>query len=390
MTSNAALPTTIELLDAFSVGAIGKHEYADAHCFANYDALAGMGALMWARVAVRDREVFRAIYLDGCQGTALDYRIAALGGPARIRQSKGVGTVTLAWDNSGGTSPGVFLKGTRIAAIAGTNVRYYRIAEDVVVDEKVFANPSGQSSYLTIGIEAETEGDSVAVDSSKTAVSLKWEDVPYDSRWQVLDIKCVNGAAGEKDSEYLVRYREWKRLRKPGYVANISRAMLNCGAGKVAIFESDFIDGEDYGINRVFVGGSLSQATLDACRLALDSCVPFGCTTTLGTMTLAPLSFDLTLKMSMSASKFNPGSVQSSAKQAIQRALRGTQAAYVFRLDALRAELSRTFQHLQATEFGVTTPSDTDVAQIVSSGLDGNLTIYDSSNVEVRTTLEGA
>ena len=390
MASNAALPTIRELMDAFSVGAISKHEGADTHDFANYSALAGMGSLMWSRVAVRDREVFRAIYLDSVVGDALEYRIKAFGGPERVKQSRGVGAVVLAWDvDSNGSALGMFLKGTRIAAIAGDSVRYYRLAQDTTVSAAFFANGSGQYRYISLSIEAELAGSGVAVDSLKMPIVLHWEDIPYNTDWQILSLKCGDGLPGEKDTEYRARYREWLRLRKTGLAATVSRAMLSAGAQKVAIFESDVFGSTDYGINRIFVDLPFATDKFNACKLALDSCVPFGCTTTLGTMTPAHLNIEVVLKVAVDPSKFNPGLIQLSAQQAVQRAIRGSQSAYVFRRDAIRSELFRSIPHLQSVEFDSNTPADTDANAIVSTGCNDALVVYDSNNVTVRATLEG-
>lgn len=401
MASNQALPTISELLDAFAVGAQSKHENADVHRGAIYDVGAGMGALVWSRVAARDREVFRGIYLDGCQKDALDYRIARLHGPGRIQPTRGSGVAIVKYDylhGGAGSQTGTILKGTRLSVSIGSTCNYYRVASDVELSDWFWDNSIQVDAngfvWLRLPIEADSIGSGVAIDTTSTIAAIRWEDELYNlttSLWVVDSIKCSDGTDGETDVEYLARYRSWKKSRKPGYSDAISRAMFAAGASKVALFESDFVDGEDFGINRIFVGDSgytASTALLNACRLALDSVVPFGNTTTVGSMILTPIEVTVQLNMMRAASRYSPDWVLPSAQKAVRRALSGSQSAYVFRQDSLRAELSQAFPELQSIDFASPTPGDTDVASIVSAG--NSLIVYDCDNVRVNTTIAGA
>lgn len=386
MSSSKPIPTTQELLDAFAVGAQSHRPTANTRTGGRFDLAAGMGALIWARVAVRDREIFRGVYFDGCRGTLLDERIAAFGGPARNVAQRGTGTAVLSYDVwSNGSSPGLIPAGTRIAVMNGASVRYYRTAQDF---EPVGADFVGQFVELPVAIEADELGEGYAVDSSKVAVAAKFEDTIYDPHWMVQSIACSDGYNGEEDSVYLARYRAWKKAQKPGYADYITRKMLDCGASRVALFESDYISGEDYGINRIFVETS-TASVLQACRLAVDSCVPFGCTTTVGTMTRAPLVATITLRMSVDPSRFDNGLTHNEVVKALSHAISGSQTAYVFRRDVAIAELTRALPDLQKVEFASPTPTDTDVGEIVRTGAGGNLTIYDATNISVNLTIAG-
>lgn len=363
MSSDLELPTIADLIEAFGAEVrSSRRPVADVREGSLYDVAAGMGALLWARMAGRDRDLFRVCYFDGSEGADLEARIAAFDGPARTEATPGTGYAVLrrATAVAGG---GTVLEGTRMAITGGTSIkpRTYVVASDVAV-------PAG-SLAVTIGVESEQSGAGVSVDTEDLAIpQLDILDALWDTSWQVDRIVCGDGTARESDADYLSRHRQDRIGRRRGYASAITEACKAAGAEQVALFESDHVL-PDTGLNRCFVGDAGYESTPDLlrrCRVAVDSARVLGCDLTVFGMMRVLCTFDLTLHLWDDPGRYNQDAVRIEAANAILRYFDGGSNPYVYRFDGVRGELARSVPDLQSVVVN-SGPTDTTVSSILAS-----------------------
>ncbi len=365
MSSDLALPTIIELLDAFGAEVrASRFPLADVHRGAVYDIAAGVGAILWARMAERDRDLFRVCYFSGATDTDLDARIAAFNGPSRVQSTRGVGTAILRRTSASGGA-GTVLEGTRISLTgAGTlRPRVYAVAADTSVNAADLA--------VTVAIESEEYGEGASVDTGDLATpQMHVVDALWDASWTVDRIVCADGTERESDADYLARYRQDKIDRRMGYATAITDACKAAGAGQVALFESDHIL-PDTGINRCFVGDAGFESTDDllrACRVAVDSARVLGCDLTVFGMTRTLCTFDITLYMWDDPGRYNQDAIRVEATNAVLRYFDGGSNPYVYRFDGIRGELARSVPDMQAAALN-SGPSDTTISSVLASAV---------------------
>jgi len=380
MSSDLALPTIPELLAAFGAEVTARRAIADVHDGSLYDIAAGIGAILWARMAGRDQDLFRVCYFDSATDSDLEERIQAFGGAARVTSSRGTGTAVIRRSTTAGGS-GTLWAGTRIAVtgVGSLKPRMYRISQDTAM---------GAVLSATITVEAEEAGTGASINTSQLSTPrLVWADEVWDSTWTIDSLTCADGTDRETDPVYLARYRQDKIDRRRGYAKAITDACLEAGASHVALFESDFIP-PDTGINRCFVGDAAFESThylINACRAAVDSARVAGCDLTVFGMTKSLCSFDLTLRMWDDPGAYNQDKIRIEATRAVQRYFGGQSNPYVYRFDGVRGELARSIPDLQDVIVN-SGPSDTSISSILDGASLPHL--YTSANA-ISITLQG-
>lgn len=361
MSSDIEIPSVPDLLDVFGAEVRSRRIEADVHRGAVYDVCAGIGALFWARMAGRDRDLFRVCYFDGATDEDLDARIAAFDGPARTQSTRGSGHAIIRRPSTAGGS-GTLWAGTRISVtgIGTIRPRVYIVQSD---------SPVGSVLATSIPIEADVEGTGVAIDTNSLGVPrLTWGDALWDTTWMIERIVCADGTDRESDAQYLARYRQDKIDRRRGYATAITDACKAVGAEHVALFESDFVS-PDGGINRCFVGDAGYQSTTDLlrrCRVAVDSARVLGCDLTVFGMSRMLCTFNLTLHLWADPGRYNQDAVRVEATKAVQRYFDGNSNPYVYRFDGVRGELARSIPDLQSVVVN-SGPSDTSIPSILGS-----------------------
>jgi len=361
MSSDLELPSVPDLLDVFGAELRSRRGEADVHRGAIYDVAAGMGALLWARMAGRDRDLFRVCYFDGATDGDLDARISAFNGPARVQSTRGAGHAIIRRLSTAGGA-GTVWAGTRISVtgIGTIRPRIYIVSSDTSVDAVIAA---------AIPVEADEYGTGVGIDTAGLpSPRITFSDALWDATWAVERVVCADGTDRESDSTYLARYRQDKIDRRRGYATAITDACKAAGANQVALFESDFITPDD-GINRCFVGDAGFQSTTDLlrrCRVAVDSARVLGCDMTIFGMSRTLCSFDLTLHLWGDPGRYNQDAIRIEATKAVVRYFDGNSNPYVYRFDGVRGELARSVPDLQSVVVN-SGPADTTIASILAS-----------------------
>jgi len=361
MSSDLELPGVPELLDVFAAELRSRRGEADVHRGSNYDLAAGMGALLWARMAGRDRDLFRVCYFDGATDEDLNARVVAHDGPARVESTRGSGHAVIRRATTAGGA-GTVWAGTRLL-VSGTGTilpRVYLVSSDVSV---------GVVPSATVPIEAEKVGSGVGIDTALlSGARMVIPDELWDTSWAVERVVCADGTDRETDSAYLARYRQDRIDRRRGYATAIIDACKTAGAAEVALFESDHIT-PDEGINRCFVADASFQATTDLlrrCRVAIDSARVCGCDMTVFGMSRQLCTFDLTLHLWDDPGRYNQDAIRVEATKAVLRYFDGSTNPYVYRFDGVRGELARSVPDLQSVVVN-SGPSDTSIASILAS-----------------------
>lgn len=295
MPSQQDVPSAAQLLDAYGaeIAAI-ERPAADLHRGSGYDIHGGVGAVLFHRQAIADRDRFRATYYDTAQDLDADILIRGRYGilAARIPDLPGNGTATLTRASAFGGA-GTFREGTRVSIlptdISGI-VQTFEVSADTAI---------GASDVLAqVPIRALVNGNK-PVDVTTSQGSLSLDDPTWDSAWRVIEIQCGAGFTKESDAAYKARIKALRLSQRKGYAKSISDACMAVGAGEVALFASDW-GGADHGINHCFVadaGFVTTPALLTACRIAVDSVRVLGADLFVFGMTNTPLSIALTVQV---------------------------------------------------------------------------------------------
>lgn len=381
MSSDLPLVTIDDLIRAYNAEISARSDgVGDTRDGAIHNIAAGIGALTWSRQSARDRDVYRTIYFDTARGADLEGRIEAFGGASRIQATRGAGAAEISRATTAGGA-GTLWKGTRISVgRAGFDIpRLYQVAADTVIGAATLG--------AWVPIEACDLGTGVEIDTGESGGVLSWHDQVWDSTWQIASLRCANGTDRESDPAYLARYRAAKVDARRGYAQAIIDACKAVGAADVALFESDVI-APDTGLNRCFVGDTGGNATPDllrACRLAVEGARVLGCDLTVFGMARSLVSIDLTIRLWSDPGNFAQGVLVEEAKQSVLRYFDTGAAPYVFRLDGLRAELTRAIPDMQSVAM-TSGPTDTVFANVLAGA---TLTRMHTHADAIRITLEG-
>jgi len=260
------LPSIRDLLTASSNAIVGTRQpVADTRRGAIYDHFAGSGAILVTREAARDRDLFRAVYLDTAEGDDLTRLVKLRFGIDRIVPSYGTGTALLT-RTSVAAGAGTVWQGTRIlvfASAASPTPRSYAAAGDVAV--------GAGATAVTVPIRAADLGPGSAVSLTGPAVA-RVDDPLWDPSWQVAAIQCSDGTALESAPDLRARARATRLAARNGYPDAMTAACVAQGAAYVALFDSDFTP-TDNGLCHCYVadaGFSTSARLIRACTIALE------------------------------------------------------------------------------------------------------------------------
>lgn len=376
MSSQQPLPTTLEMLDAFAAEVRGRRKVADARRGSLHELVAGgPGAILWAREARRDRDLFRACFFDSARAGDLDYRITSFGGPERIQATRGRGTAVLRRASAAGGA-GIIWAGTRVAVYGRPGLRHYRVATDKQVTTE---------TAVTVAIEAQETGAGFAISAYGGDLNAKLEDLLWDNSWSVERIDCADGTEQETDAAYLGRYRQGKLDRRAGYAKSITDACKAVGAAYVSLFESDF-GGVDMGLNRCFVAdetlGSPPEL-IRACRLAVHGVRVLGCDLTVHGMQRVVSDFVVHLTMTQAAMGYDAAGIKLETAEVVRRYLADPLGKHFFSRDALRGAIAGTIRNVQAVDLE-TAPADADVIAYLAGAY---LPVNEAGAVRVTVTI---
>ncbi|HEY3821838.1 MAG TPA: hypothetical protein VGL81_31950 [Polyangiaceae bacterium] len=266
MPASDPLASIRDLLTASANALVGtRQSVADTRRGSIYDHFAGSGAILITREAARDRDLFRAVYLDTAEGDDLTRLVKLRFGIDRIVPSHGTGTALLT-RASVAAGAGTIWEGTRIlvfASAASPTPRAYAAANDVTVAAGVAA--------ITVPIRAADLGPGSAVSLSGPAIA-RVDDPLWDPSWRVVAIQCSDGTALESAPDVRARARATQLVARNGYPDAITAACVAQGAAYVALFDSDFTPTDD-GLCHCYVadaGFSTTARLVRACTVALE------------------------------------------------------------------------------------------------------------------------
>jgi hypothetical protein len=275
MPATDPLPTIRDLLGASADGVVGvRDSNADVRRGAVYDHFGGSGAILFTREAARDRDLFRAVYLDTAEGDDLTVLVKLRFGLNRVLPSYGTGTALLIRPTpaAGG---GTIWTGTRIlvfASVASPAARYYAVSADVPVGPGATA--------ISVPVRATNTGPGSAVSLSGAGIG-RVDDPLWDPSWMVAAIQCSDGTSLESPADLRARARSTQLAARKGYAVAITSACVAQGASYVALFDSNFGVGsasltggpKDNGLGHCYVADAGFQTTLRlirACTVALE------------------------------------------------------------------------------------------------------------------------
>lgn len=359
MPSTLPLPTIADLISAYNVSVRGWKREANVRTGGIHNMMAGAGALCWAAQAASDRDLFRVCYFDGAKAADLDYRVEMFGGTPRSRSVRGAGSATLGRYTVAAGAGTIWAGTTITATLRGNAPKRFRTTADVAVLATEYA----------VRVPIEAVDDSGKFDSETSQARLKVADPLWDLTWIVNVLRCGASTFEETDEAFLARYRSARLARRSGYRESIIEACNEVGAANVMLFESDFEDLVDTGINRCFVGDSNFQSSeelLWKCRVAVDSARIAGNDMTVFGLVDTLETFDLTLNLSANPEKFNQASIKADAVHAILRYFTGASMPFLFSIDGVKGEISRILPMVQDIVVN-TAPADTVIADLMIS-----------------------
>ncbi len=355
MPSAIPLPTTRELLDAYKGATQGERdETIDLHSGSGYDVHAGVGAMLWLREATRDRDIFRAVYVDTAEGDELDRIILKRTGVARIQETHGAGVAELRRASAGGGA-GTFWRGTRISLLSGGLAlpKVYPVAADM---------PCGATALgATVPVQAFDGGAGHTADTIATPpLVIRIEDELWDDSWQVTRLACGEGTDRESPTAYRERARQGRRDARPGYIKSITDACVKAGASHVALFPSDFLatgplgsPTGDYGISRCFVGDSgysATQALINRCIVALESVRVCGADLPVFGMAPAAVGLTIGIRLWNDPGRFDVQAIKRAALAGATNYFGSRSNAFYFRASAIGGAIRALVRDTQDIE----------------------------------------
>ncbi len=340
MPSHQELPTIQDHLRAYGseINALVRPN-ADTRRGAGYDIFGGTNAVLFTREATRDRDLFRATYFDASTGDAVDTLIDERFGEARVLATPGTGQMVLERPLAG--TAGSFLKGTRVAVLVpGADVRFAEISANVTY-------LAGDVTAV-VPVRAAIAGIAQPLSVTRDNGYVRLEDPIDDPSWAPKTIDLSQGQDRESDAQFKARTKDNRLARRVGYVKSIVDTCVQVGAGKVALYASDFFgDASDHGINRCFVGASSFRSTPELvrdCRIAVDAVRMLGADLTVMGMTSVRVSAQVSVRLWIPPTTRNRISLSGAAKAAVVEYFNGRQDAFSFRFSAMRGAVLRALR----------------------------------------------
>ena len=372
MPSAEPIPSLKELLDAFNAELAARDDDGDTHEASDYEEVNGPSALLFRRLAERDRDEFRQIYFAHATDDRLTEYVRrrfrnADGTPReRVQLARGVGTAVVQRASAAGGG-GTILAGTRIGyGRGGTEpLRYLQVLTDRVVG-------AAELIVSDLEVEAETPGSAGTISGDRGDIPiLRIEDPLWDNSWVVNSVDCAAGTNYETDDQLRANVRQEKLDRRPGYPDFIKSTCVAAGADTVVLFPSDFLGDElDCGLNRVYVGDANYQTTaalLLACRLAMPSAAMAGAGVQVLPMTNTTLTITATLRFWDVPERFNLDRARDDAMAAIVEYFAARENPFYWRAASIRGAILRAVRGLQTVDLA------TSLAEPVLSSLFGTV-----------------
>lgn len=404
MPSAIALPTIADLRTAFQSGVLAKDRLADLHDGSIYDIWGGVGAMLFERVASRDRDVFRSTYFDFAEGGALDRVVEKRFGAKRVLRTAGQGTAEFARATTT-AGAGSFFVGTRISVIGQGpgRARSFRITGQRDV--------GATATFARVNVETEEEGASGAFDSRTSPYGImRFEDSVWDPSWRVTSLICSSGTDREKDQEVRARVRQERIDARTGYAKAITDACVASGAVNVSLFLSDLLSTNpstgiesiggldangygDVGLNWCFVGDSAYQSRpelLAHCRFAVDSAAVCGTDLQIAAMAKTPVRVGVALNLWKDPGSLGRTAIAKETRHAIARYFETRENAFYFRKQSISGTVLNAAKDVQEM---VVTTSPAEPVLVASNGLPffatSPLPRYFVNESEIAVTIDG-
>lgn len=366
MPSQAPLPTLRELLDAYGAAVREQDEFADTHRGSRYDVFAGLGALVFRRLAQRDQALAQARYFTTARRADLDEYVREHYPEYYPRQvaTAGQGVAKLERP-SALAGAGVVWEGTRIEVVGGGGEPpiAYKVASDVTVGASTVA--------VDIPIVSVVTGAGAAIEAAAKDAILRLADPLWDDTWSVRAVKCGPGQEREQGDEWRARIRTGRRESRVGYRAIIERACREAGASQVVAFTSrqmaafrgegnvlptplPTVGADDisdfYGLNFIVVGGRShvgSPELVRACTLALERVRVAGAWLQVLPMKPAPVTVTVEIRMWSDPGRFHEASIREQARAAVVRYFGARDNAFAFRHDGMAGQVRQFVRGVQ-------------------------------------------
>lgn len=356
MPSAQPLPTIAELIGAFNDAVRGEQEtLANVRTGSVYNHFAGIGAILFAREASRDRDLFRSIYFDTAEGGSLTRLGEQRFSIERALDSYGTGEAVLARPSAAAGADSIWA-GTHIraASLSGRSTsRVYVVTADT---------PYGASATsVRVPVRAAEMGSGWAIQATRDDAGLRLvvDDELSDPTWTVQTLTCADGTDFEEATAYRARVRQQRLAARVGYLARILSRLADDGAVNAVGFPSNYTgDDNDYGLNLIYVGDagfSASEALLRRCRLALASVGVFGTDVQILPMTTSALTVKATVTLWSDPGSFNLPAVTYDLEQALLAHFAGRANAFTYQIDAMDGAMGVANAAVQSVE--ITTPA---------------------------------
>lgn len=361
MPSEVKLPDVDDLLTAYEAGSKERDKRNDTRAGSLYDLFGGIGALVFARLAQRDRAIFRALYFDFSEADDLDRILQERFGTSLGRPTPGTGRAWLSRP-SAAAGAGTFYHGTRFSVLpAGVSFPVV-----YVVDGDQTVNTS--STSVQLDVVAEQPGKGSAIDTRRGRVhGLRIEDALWDATWKLDRIIAGEGTGQEQPEAARARVRKDRFDSRVGYAKGITDALAAAGATQVALFPSDFtasnpvsgiesigtLDEDGYGdtgLNRAFVGDAGFQATpalLKSCRLAMDKWAIAGSALQVWGMVPQLVTFTISIRLWQDPGRTYVAGAIASARAAVKNYFDTRKNPFHFRVPAIRGAIQRAVVGVQ-------------------------------------------
>jgi hypothetical protein len=256
-------PTLDEYIAA-GVGAVRGYgdETADKVRGSMYDIIAGTGAILFSRQAMRDEDLLASASFAHVTSDDLTYMGDARYGIPRIMDTRGAGYARVHRPTTAAGS-GTLWAGTRIVVGDGVSEpRAFEVARDT--------NVSAGVADIDVPIVCSQYGTGTACTVGQSAARIT--DQLWDNTWQVVGLTCAEGTDLEPADVYKARIRQTRLDSRRGFRTAIEKACAAAGATHTALFASDFNGTTDAGLNVVYVGDgsyNASSTLVNQCKLAL-------------------------------------------------------------------------------------------------------------------------
>ncbi len=342
MPSALPIPSINDEITAAANALVGrKDQYADVHDGSVYQYLNGTAAMAFHQEAVRDRDLFRAVYTNTAQGDDLTTRVRNLFAVERILDTPGTGSAAFmrGTANAGG---GIIWEGTRIN-IDGV---FYEVAADTGMGASQLS--------ASVPIRATKTGPGYSISNA----SGQLYDPLWDNSLVPTNVSCGNGTTFEAADDFRARVKSILFANRPGYAAYITSVLNAIGASQVVLLPSYYSGGVDVGINACYVGDSgfsATQALINACQVAAEGARVLGADTIFRGLSVSGLTIKLTVSLWDTPGKFDLVTMRRLITGGVAQYFGNVSNAFAYKIDGIRGAAQRVSNNIQ--DVTVITPS---------------------------------